>query len=287
VVVAIIAILAAMLLPVLSRARATALKAVCLNNHKQGMVAMLAYGVDYEEFPGVLDWSSLDGNDLPNNRGENISDNQPGGLTLSKDWARFGVPVWVLLRQQGYIGEYRPFQCAVPSTPAFPYYNRHLLPSQTAGGYLLTVLSADTSMYTLYENPSGGSLAIRNHGCNPFDLYPGGSPARSASQRGLSVRDKRDAANFAWTVCPGRFESQAWNDPTRPGSTFGGYGYEPHMSQPLSTLDPLFGGVSWAEFWDRTGTHYVERVVGYGDGHAVYDHQMTPHNPARCPEINP
>lgn len=48
VVIAIIAILAAMLLPVLSKARAKARSAMCLNQHKQIMLAQQMYSSDYK-----------------------------------------------------------------------------------------------------------------------------------------------------------------------------------------------------------------------------------------------
>ena len=51
VVIAIIAILAAMLLPVLSRARENARRAVCLNNLKQIALATHMYCIDYDGFP--------------------------------------------------------------------------------------------------------------------------------------------------------------------------------------------------------------------------------------------
>ncbi len=50
VVVSIIAILAAMLLPVLSKARDLAKTAVCLNNQKQTYLALAVYADDYEDY---------------------------------------------------------------------------------------------------------------------------------------------------------------------------------------------------------------------------------------------
>lgn len=51
VVIAIIAILAAMLLPVLSKAREQARRTVCLNNLKQIALATHMYAIDYDGFP--------------------------------------------------------------------------------------------------------------------------------------------------------------------------------------------------------------------------------------------
>ena len=50
VVIAIIAILAAMLLPTLSKAKLTAQGSLCLNNGKQMMTAIILYSGDYNEF---------------------------------------------------------------------------------------------------------------------------------------------------------------------------------------------------------------------------------------------
>ena len=54
VVIAIIAILAAMLLPVLSKAREQARKAVCMNNLRQLSLGLIMYSDDYDGwFPCV------------------------------------------------------------------------------------------------------------------------------------------------------------------------------------------------------------------------------------------
>jgi len=60
VVVAIIAILAAMLLPALSKAREKARQSLCMNNLKQIGIALMMYTQDYSEmfsYPGPTGWN--------------------------------------------------------------------------------------------------------------------------------------------------------------------------------------------------------------------------------------
>jgi prepilin-type N-terminal cleavage/methylation domain-containing protein len=62
VVIAIIGILAALLLPALSRAKAMSLRTQCLNNQKQIGLAYAMYAADYQEtYPRHPDWASVGG----------------------------------------------------------------------------------------------------------------------------------------------------------------------------------------------------------------------------------
>jgi prepilin-type N-terminal cleavage/methylation domain-containing protein/prepilin-type processing-associated H-X9-DG protein len=66
VVIAIIAILAAMLLPALSRAKESARAVICLNNQKQLHLAWHLYGEDKEKFPSNWDYGGSNPPNIPN-----------------------------------------------------------------------------------------------------------------------------------------------------------------------------------------------------------------------------
>ncbi len=104
VVVAIIAILAAMLLPVLGRARETARVAACMNNQKQMAVCLAMYADDYGDFPPYNFTGYPDTHLLHSRRNEFDG-------TAMYEWM---LP---MLRDEGYAGDVRVGYCSKAGEP--------------------------------------------------------------------------------------------------------------------------------------------------------------------------
>jgi prepilin-type N-terminal cleavage/methylation domain-containing protein len=295
VVISIIALLVSLLLPTLSQSRNLVVVARCQSNHRQAMVALTAYATDQKEYPYLMDWTSLDAYDMPTNQGTYISDNLPtptlpNGFTTQYGYGgnAFALAHWVAMRKLDYFSDYRAVQCSTGIDTTHPVYDRDRYVTTTVNGYFLSFLTPDSSLYRIYEAGAGTSLAVRNHGNDPFTgLYTDPAHARSTSERGISfkdvTKDGKVPSKYSWTICPGRTVN-TWTDPAYPLSNYGGYSCEPHGTSPISDYDPLFSGSPWADYWNINNVHYVERVVGFNDGHAVYDHRITRHDPSHCPE---
>lgn len=226
---------------------------------------MHSYGQDQEEFPYLLDWSSLDAQDLPTNRSTSVADGRAGGISMQVvEQNNGGIPSWIKLRQQNYISTYATVGCATPIEGSRLYYDRKWSSTtQTAKTFMISFLPPDTSLYTIAENPGGNMFTTRDPGWNT------GSPARSGSPRGFSTRDAREPARFTWMICP-----------TRITASNGATAYEPHGEQPQSTANN-YG----QDYPNLGGMHLFRRVITYADGHSVYDGQTTAHR--TDPELIP
>ncbi len=137
VVIAIIAILASMLLPVLTRARETARRALCMSNLKQTAVSLSLYADEWEEwFPSNI-WGStahfkLYYNDAPKSRkllesyGFDIEGCMtcPSGLFRSQFWPPPTNWAWPLALNYTYAG-------GLGSHPLSPWYGYMYVGSNT------------------------------------------------------------------------------------------------------------------------------------------------------------
>lgn len=99
VVIAIIAILAAMLIPALSRAKEKANRTICLNNLKQLLLGHIMYGTDYNDFiahpnaDSAYSWvSTTPGGDQPGflYRTGNTPSGLPNGVPAGISWTLLG-----------------------------------------------------------------------------------------------------------------------------------------------------------------------------------------------------
>lgn len=134
VVVAVLAVLAAILFPVLAQAREKGRQAACLANERQIGMALLLYAGDYDET-------------LPGNDGENA------GLGLPLGWMAPGAPRNWAAALQPYLRSLAVFRCpsAAASDLRYPGWEASLLTGAGATAYLWNGCAADRALAVIPE----------------------------------------------------------------------------------------------------------------------------------------
>jgi len=199
VVIAIIAILAALLLPSLSKAKLKAQQTTCYNNHKQIAYAVTMYATDYKErFPYCKSWGRSWGNDhaledkylpelLEPLLGRNTGSNQPVAAT---------APLSIYICPAGFRG----------SDPLVPSYKLKLRDNDNITYVWNHIyLTADSSAYEVTRPVSGRKTTQVVNASSAVLLWemPYWTPSTSPHRGGL---------NLVFADCHAAFEKRLPNE---------------------------------------------------------------------------
>ncbi len=248
IVIAIIAILAAMLFPVISTAKETVRTITCVNNQKQIMLMVNNYANDYN---GYLVPNRYDLRKVQSDGGSNVS-----GMILLLDNARMIPPGLVWSGNARVDGLIPTLFC-----PSFRYRNGH-----PQGGGLNPTLT--------------GKLDIQGHIRQYFrdilpsyTLRPGGTMVNGKNAGGY-VYDGILFNHFAhssslYTTKVKHASRKAYVTEFIPAGIIGSNDYIPGSYSKAGTLigHGWYSGFGWNEDV-RRGRHNRKVVVGYLDGHA-------------------
>lgn len=262
VVIAIIAVLASMLLPALTKAKATARRAICMSNERQMFTAFNTYAGDYEEYP-----TNYTANMSPSwNWGDECAGTMTGGPPGSVTWGS-GAPT-----------EY-------PNTTAEPGgLGNSALARALARGYVQSTITKCTAgdkntfwggysggvfMYNGPHTPGGG---IFNNGAlcglSWLGRHDGSSPQTSGKNWGVRFgRDKvpttRDfsPSDVGFMACPSIYNTTAMTcaEPHAPSLWFGYAGIDYGNGQT--------DNFQWSV--PNASLPYARNVI-FGDGHGVF-----------------
>jgi prepilin-type N-terminal cleavage/methylation domain-containing protein/prepilin-type processing-associated H-X9-DG protein len=269
VVCAIIAILVALLLPALRKAREQAKRVECASNMHQCHVALEMYAIQWKEYPCVGDWNKLyypvpggDDKGPAANYDETPTsvEVRPGQFLAYyprwQGWVAVGQPSFVLLAAAKLLDpDLRAAQCSidVPEGGNAVQWGTgyHGWPVPTRMYFHLVAPDIVWPLVLYYSR--GSSLFYRNNPAIDFGPY-------SKSDRGWSYRKRkasgRIGVEYARMICPGILHSP----------TYGvwGPGYEPHDGR-------RYMSIGWDSGHYDHWPYAVARNVAYADGHVAYE----------------
>lgn len=204
VVVAIIAILAAMLLPVLGRAREQARRAVCMNNMKQMIIALKMYSQDFNDFlPYPVNWCDM----------YQSANTNPGQGYLNMGLLLIGI-TGRTPNKQNYLAGAEGFFCPSVGGPQGTYYKRTFFNRNAFYAKFETYTNSPARTNICYNatevtyRSSANSITISNW------LGMGGGSKYIPTCSGKMTRVERFGYALVWD----RWDaSTAWNHPGRDG----------------------------------------------------------------------
>ena len=258
VVVAIIAILAAMLLPVLARARQKALIVSCLSNMRQTLVAIHSYAADYEDFvwnygPGPHDHLDPEEGRKDYHLWYQKSDGSgvhPHEWTEGKSKATF----WRGILWEGRYAEPAVMGCTVPAPTGWD--------NQTGSNHLELPGAATLARYQPYVYRG------RATSCDlDITVYAGGSIAGGDwNQSGANGEPPDLMSAHRPTLTTNRLEARVLlNCPVYVKPT---PDYSDNYQSPSHNLSRYKMWSDWAGF--GVMGHPIAENVGFGDGHVRY-----------------
>jgi len=259
VVVAIIAILAALLLPALNHAREQGRRVGCISNQRQTLVSLHTYAVDFETFPHfrfLSNWGCYDAGGTPYRHtldGYAPSDPEWTGWECVDSNSTYRI--WKMLATNGYGGSVRANACTstfgslrLPGTTeaGFVYANRNWNETLPNG------ISSRQVPFFSYNGPGVNGYVIHTwsnpiskHWDAPAMFVTGVRPTYGYE---YSLSDRRVDGTFKLVGCPTNIQ-------TFPGPVGNDFG--PHAP---------FTFIGYANQNPKT-PHF--RVAGWTDGHVV------------------
>ena len=243
VVVAIIAVLAALLLPVLGRAKQKAVVVQCAGNHHQTFIALAVYGDDFDEYPCRItpDQKANYGNGCP--WGQNV-----GGGEANGAWAMS------LLNTEKYASAVAVVRCPAPNkggSPDWMWSSWNADPWFTFNGPF-----ANGAQVNDYGHTDSMTFLGKQQHNNNWCQATWGVDVRFQNYSAARNNQKFTPEQIALAGCPAVFKP-AGDQNTREM-------YEPHLDQPLTA----YGGDHQGSDWGVRLCY--RRNYTFADGHTLF-----------------